>query len=369
MKAIKKAGALVALLALGLGNLPAWGGFEDPLAVAALPNVAASRSPLVGVAAVGNRVVAVGQRGVVVVSEDGGKNWKQAQVPVRTDLLAVHFPTARDGWAVGHGGAVIHTSDGGLTWTKQLDGHDVSRLIIEYYGKSDVVDGAQFVEREKSLAEFGGTQPLMGVHFEDAKRGYVVGTFNRILRTEDGGKTWTPLGHRVENPDELHFYGISAGKSGLFFVGEQGMVWMHDKAQDRFVARPTGYEGTLFGVVVGDRSLIAHGMRGSVYRSGDLGASWQRVDISGHAGVSGGLQLGDGRIVLTTLAGGLLIGSGAGESFETYRTAGAMSYFGVAPLDESGLVLVGAEGVRLQGNAELVAGGPQAKLASNRAIR
>lgn len=369
MKAIKKAGALVALLALGLGNLPAWGGFEDPLAVAALPNVAASRSPLVGVAAVGNRVVAVGQRGVVVVSEDGGKNWKQAQVPVRADLLAVHFPTSREGWAVGHGGVVIHTADGGLTWTKQLDGHDVSRLIVEYYGKADVTDGKQFVEREQSLAEFGGTQPFMGVYFEDAQRGYVVGTFNRILRTVDGGKSWTPLGDRIDNPDELHFYGIAAGKSGLFVVGEQGRVWMHDKAEDRFVARPTGYEGTLFGIVVGDRALVAHGMRGSVYRSVDLGLSWQRVDIPGHAGVSGGLQLGDGRIVLTTLAGGLLIGSDAGDNFETYRANGAMSYFGVAPLVDKGLVLVGAEGVRLQGNAELAAAGPKAKLASNGATR
>ncbi len=369
MKAIKKAGALVALLALGLGNLPAWGGFEDPLAVAALPNVAASRGPLIGVASVGNRVVAVGQRGVVVVSEDGGKTWKQAKVPVRSDLLAVHFPTEREGWAVGHGGAVIHTSDGGLTWTKQLDGHDVSRLILEYYGKADAADGSQFVEREKSLSEFGGTQPFMAVHFEDAQRGYVVGTFNRILRTEDGGKTWTPLGHRVENPDELHFYGIAAGKSGLFIVGEQGMVWMHDKAADRFVARPTGYEGTLFGVVVGDRVLVAHGMRGSIYRSGDLGASWQRVKIPGHAGVSGGLQLADGRIVLTNLAGGLLLGDSTGEHFETYRASGAMSYFGVAPLDDKGIVLVGAEGVRLQGNAELAAAGPQAKLASNGATR
>ena len=110
-------------------------------------------------------------------------------------------------------------------------------------------------------------------------------------------------------------------------------------------------------------------MRGSVYRSGDLGATWQRVAIPGHAGVSGGLQLADGRIVLANLAGGLLIGSGAGESFETHRATNAMSYFGVAPLDESGLVLVGAEGVRLQGNAELVAGGPKAKLASNGATR
>lgn len=368
MNAMKKLG-LVGLLALGLAHAPAWS-FEDPLAVPALPNVGATRGPLVSAASHGERIVAVGQRGVVVVSEDGGKTWTQSRVPVRTDLLAVHFPTPEQGWAVGHGGVVIHTSDGGRTWTKQLDGHDASRLILDYYGKAaDVPDAEAFVEREQSLAEFGGTQPFMGVFFEDTRRGYVVGTFNRILRTEDGGKTWTPLAHATDNPDELHFYAIAAGESGLLLAGEQGMVWRYDADEDRFVARPTGYDGTLFGLVVAERALIAHGMRGSVFRSGDRGETWQRVEIPGHAGVSGGLQLADGRIVLTTLAGALLVGDAAGEAFEIHRAEGAMPYFGVAPLDDEGVVLVGAEGVRVQGKSELLAAGPRPKLASNGATR
>ncbi|ENO85573.1 WD40/YVTN/BNR-like repeat-containing protein [Thauera linaloolentis] len=356
MKIIDTLRVLLGSAALGLAANAAWGAFEDPLQAPALANVAAARSPLVGVASAGDLLMAVGQRGVAVVSHDAGQNWTQAAVPVRTDLLAVHFPTPDKGWAVGQGGVVIHSADGGRSWTKQLDGQSASQRIIEYYAQAGA-EGAEAIERERSLAELGGTQPFMGVYFEDERRGYVVGTFNRILRTEDGGRTWEPLGHRVDNPDELHFYGIAGGVAGLAIVGEQGMVWMYDAAEDRFVQRPTGYHGTLFGIVAGRQALIAYGMRGSVYRSADLGMSWERVAIDGHAGVAGGAELEDGRILLANLAGGLLLGDARAERFQAFRAASPMSYSGVAADARGVLSLVGAEGVRMQAVGTLQAAG------------
>lgn len=358
MTASRKWWAALGLLTLWLAVPLARGaGFEDPQRVPALSNATASKSPLIGVSRVGNRVVAVGQRGVVVVSEDGGKTWVQGKVPVRTDLLAVHFPSALNGWAVGHGGVVIHSRDGGLTWAKQLDGKQASQRVLDYYANvpegTGQIDGPGYIKREKVLVGFGGTQPFMGVYFETDLRGYVVGTFSRILRTEDGGKTWEPLNHRVDNPKEQHFYSIAAGPAGLYLVGEAGNVWRYDKDADHFALRPTGYAGTLFGIVVGDKALLAHGMRGSVYRSTNQGDSWQRIDMGSHAGISGGAQLEDGRIVLVNLAGSAYFSSDAGESFKSFRAPGAMSYFGVVPFDAKRLALVGAEGVRLRELSDL----------------
>lgn len=349
MKVVNK---FVSVLVLCMVTFHAWAGFEDPLRSAALPNALASKGPLVAVAAAGKRLVAVGPRGIVVVSDDGGSTWAQGAVPVRTDLLAVHFASPKKGWAVGHGGVVINSTDGGVTWSKQLDGKQASKLITHYYADASsnksLPDAPTYLKREESLIGFGGTQPFMGVHFETELRGYVVGTFNRILRTEDGGKTWEPMMHRVDNPKELNFYNIAAGAAGLYIAGESGMVWKYSKSGDRFAARPVGYEGTLFGIVVGQQALVAYGMRGSVYRSADQGDTWKRIELGGNAGLTGGALLDKRGIVLVNLAGLAFLSADDGASFTPLPMAKTMSYFGTAALGENRLALVGAEGIRLR---------------------
>ena len=97
-------------------------GYRDPLDVPAQASPMAARGTLVAVTRTpGGRLVAVGRHGLVLTSIDG-KAWQQAAVPVSTDLVAVCFPSALQGWAVGHGGTVLHSSDGGQSWHKQLDG-------------------------------------------------------------------------------------------------------------------------------------------------------------------------------------------------------------------------------------------------------
>jgi len=61
------------------------------------------------------RLVGVGSRGHVLTSDVRGKTWLQRPVPVSTDLVAVNFPTANQGWAVGHDGVALSSTDGGVT--------------------------------------------------------------------------------------------------------------------------------------------------------------------------------------------------------------------------------------------------------------
>src|SRR5580765_4846300 len=84
-------------------------GFADPLDVPAVASSLAPSRLLNGVARAGGRIVAVGQRGHILSSDDQGKTWTQASVPVSVDLLAVHFPTPGKGWVVGHSGVVLAT--------------------------------------------------------------------------------------------------------------------------------------------------------------------------------------------------------------------------------------------------------------------
>jgi photosystem II stability/assembly factor-like uncharacterized protein len=341
--------ALGAGLAGSLNAAPAT--FQSPLELPAVASSLAARSPMLAVAAAGRRLVAVGQRGHIVFSDDGGSTWRQASVPVGSDLVAVSFPSATRGWAVGHGGIVLHTADAGATWVKQLDGRQSAQIAIRYLESKAASDPAaeKLLKREKGLAGDSGTQPLMAVHFESETTGYVAGTFNRLFRTDDGGKTWTPWMDRVDNPNELHFYAVAGGPKGLYLAGEQGMVWRLGAEKGSFVARALPYQGSVFGLLSdGAGTLLAFGLRGSLYRSIDEGKSWERVSIGSQAGITSGAVLRGGAIVLATQAGEIVRSVDGGKTFARTKTARPMSYYGVMSADSGEVVLVGSEGVRVE---------------------
>src|ERR1700712_5725559 len=81
----------------------------------------AAKSLMLDVVHAGSRLVAVGDRGHILYSDDQGKTWTQAKVPTRQLLTAVFFVDDKHGWAVGHDAQILASEDGGLTWTKQFD--------------------------------------------------------------------------------------------------------------------------------------------------------------------------------------------------------------------------------------------------------
>lgn len=341
--------AVVAGLALAISV--AAHGFQNPQEVAAMDSPLAARSPLIAVTTAGQRVVAVGLRGVIVTSDDGGATWQQAAVPVGNDLVGVSFPTPGKGWAVGHGGVVLHSADGGLSWTRQLEGRQAAEIAVGHFtARLDADPEAEgFLQREQSLVDAGGTQAFLDVLFDSETSGFVVGAFNRIYRTVDGGKSWVPWMDRVDNPQEFHLYSISRIGGQIYLTGEQGMVWKFDPARERFVGIQTPYNGTLFGIVgAGADDLLVFGMRGSLFRGSAAGTHWERIDTGSPAGIVGGVLLPDGQVVLANQAGGVSVSGDRGKVFAPVKAAVPMPYFGIAALGGDRVGLVGSEGVRIE---------------------
>src|SRR5438034_11738498 len=54
---------------------------------------------MLAVALAGPRIVAVGERGVVLLSDDRGATWRQVAIPVSVTLTAVRFVNDKTGWA------------------------------------------------------------------------------------------------------------------------------------------------------------------------------------------------------------------------------------------------------------------------------
>ena len=297
-------------------------GWQDVLDTPAAKSALASSALLNGLARAGKRVVAVGQRGHVLYTDDGGKSWKQADVPVSSDLAAVSFGSDTHGWAVGHDGVVLHSADAGQTWTRQLDGRQVGELMVAHYTRessaslaADPKRAAAMVDEAKRFAAQGAENPFLDVWFQDASTGYIVGAFGLIFRTTDGGAHWQPLLDAVDNPKGLHLYAVRGIGSDVYVVGEQGLALKLDRGTARFRALELPYKGTLFGVVGSPRSIVAHGLRGTLLRSADGGDTWQQVPTGLQVGLTASARDDDGRIVIVSQAGHLLTSRDDGATF------------------------------------------------------
>jgi photosystem II stability/assembly factor-like uncharacterized protein len=329
--------------------------FGDPLETPAerLGGTAApDGQPILALTRTGPRVVGVGLRGVVVVSEDGGGTWRQARVPVQSDLAAVSLVTPRTGWAVGHEGVILRTDDGGDTWVKQLDGRSGAAAFTAYYQRRiDAGESAlaPFQAQVKLNTRNGPSLPFLDVVFEDDRCGWAIGSFGMIVRTEDSGKTWTPWLDRIDNERFLNLNAAARIGADVFLAGEGGMVWVLDRPAGRFAARPTGYPGSFFGVLGAGEAVIAYGLRGTVYRSEDAGRSWQRVSTDLSANLTGGAVSADGKTVVLVSDGGLAISSDdAGRTFRRVAPRRPMLFTGAADAGGGRLVVAGMQGVHLE---------------------
>uniref|UniRef100_UPI00036A9E88 WD40/YVTN/BNR-like repeat-containing protein n=1 Tax=Pseudomonas putida TaxID=303 RepID=UPI00036A9E88 len=147
------------LLAACCGLPPAFAGDSvDVLAQPALQGPQALRAVLQDVARADARLVAVGERGVVLLSDDNGATWRQATaVPVSVSLTAVQFIDARNGWAVGHAGVVLHSQDGGEHWSVQLDGKRAAALEVQ--AAEAAADERRLAAAQRLLAD-GADKPV-----------------------------------------------------------------------------------------------------------------------------------------------------------------------------------------------------------------
>ena len=353
MCSAKKFMQLALVVGLGLFQAVAQAAsYVDVLELPAKPSALAMRSPLLDVTHAGERLVTVGQRGHILYSDDAGGQWQQASVPVSVDLNAVHFPTAQQGWAVGNDGVVLHSADAGATWSKQLDGRQIGALVLKHYSALAASEPAN--EQWASLAaeglrlvDEGADKPFLDVWFADAQVGYVVGVFNLILTTQDGGQSWQPLQDRTDNLQGLHLNAIASTGDALYIAGEQGLLRKWDAAQQRFVALPSPYEGSFFGLIGRPGELLAYGLRGHAFRSTDGGLSWSPLASSLQVSITAASLDADGHYRLFTQAGHMLLADSAAAPLQLVPQT-QQSPVAAASLAANGaLVLVGGRGVRV----------------------
>jgi photosystem II stability/assembly factor-like uncharacterized protein len=180
-------------------------------------------------------------------------------------LAAVDFVTPTAGWVAvelpPHSFAILHTSDAGETWSRQLAGpagsigeymrfFDPSHGVLVLLGSQatwyETADGGRSWSHHR-LTEYGSY--IWSADFVDASHGWLLAqdptVGEALVRTRDGGKTWTSLGSPVLYSDWAYRV--------LFANSTDG--WLYSQSTAPYA-----------------------------YKSEDGGGSWRRVPLPAPAG-------------------------------------------------------------------------------------
>jgi photosystem II stability/assembly factor-like uncharacterized protein len=304
----------------------------------------------------GNRLVAAGERGLIIYSDDSGRHWTQAQVPVSVSLTALRFANERDGWAVGNMGAVLRSTDGGASWQRVFDGKQAAALAEQAAQQAwDAVkpdpNNADhplnlLLDDAHRLVDEGADKPLLDLRLHADGSVLVVGAYGLAYTTSDGGKTWQALMKNLPNPNGANWYGIAERQQEQYLFGEQGVLLRAATPDAAFAAQTSPSGGSLFGgLTTRQGALMLYGLRGKVYLSAAPGAPWTEVQTPVDASLISGLQLPDETVLLLGSAGQIVVSKDHGRSFTNLPLKTRFPFTGAAVAPDGTLVVTGARGL------------------------
>lgn len=219
------------------------------------------------------RAIVVGYGGKIIETTNGGRTWQRLESGVDDALFSVYFADDEHGWVTGQDGLILHTTDGGKTWRKQ----ESNAVFTELDGSTNLAY-------------------LFSITGLDAERLWAVGDRSMLVRTTDGGATWTSSqvkmqadlsgGEGMAAADPVFYDVAFADADRGWIVGEFGKImstrdggatWAE---QNRSLLEGTGFFDpldlpSLFGVFVIDPNhVVASGLEGHVARTMDGGEVW-----------------------------------------------------------------------------------------------
>jgi len=322
----------------------------DPLRAPAIAVLHPDQVVLETATTAGARLVAGGEHGVIIVSDDDGISWRQVATPVDVTIDQIRFADARTGWAVGDFGVVLKTQDGGATWIRQLDGVQAAQLMLSSAKQiaaaypADPI-AAKHVRHAKLFVSDGPDKPFFLVQIFDARHVRIYGAYGMAFETMDGGANWADWSSHITDPGYLHPYGLVETAGEILIAGEQGMLL---SGPEKGPIKPMGaspYDGSFFGILQTPRGgLVAYGLEGSVYESQDGGATWVQAQNPSSSTINCAALTKDGKILIGDWDGNVSAVDGA-KVLQTGVNAG----FPIADMLEApdqSLIVVGIGGVK-----------------------
>lgn len=240
-----------------------------------------TRRAFLDVTMAGERQVAVGQDGVIIW-RDGNGEWTEVEPITEERLLGVSLNRGGFGVAVGTFGTMIKTDDGGESWA-DVD-FDITQVTDGGYQAH--INDVSVTDEGMALAvgEFGlvlrstgdardwevvrrGESSLFSIQMRADGTGYAVGQEGTVARSTDGGETWTDLSTGVD----ANLLGVHADDSGQIVApGMRHMIYSNDDGEtwQQVTAGDVNENWYMGATVAGDGSVLAVGHTGRIIRIG-----------------------------------------------------------------------------------------------------
>jgi photosystem II stability/assembly factor-like uncharacterized protein len=306
--------ALSSLAALvQAGAAPSWAASAPAPENTDTPLWRATHGLLLGIARAGTRLVAVGNGGAVLLSDDEGATWRTAKTPTDELLAAVVFPTPKEGWIAGQDELILHSTDAGETWTQQ-------------YMKADA------------------DQTLFTIISIAPNHLFASGAYDLILETQDGA-AWKES--KIDNlDDDYHLNCATARGNDVLVTGESGHAFI--RYAGAWTPMKMDYDGSQFACLTGsDGTFYSFGLRGSAFKAAAGAPKWTRIDLATQVSIFGATNLADGRMALVGSSGSVLLLDPASGKVTTLPQITEKALSAVVEGKNGKLIAVGADGVHL----------------------
>jgi photosystem II stability/assembly factor-like uncharacterized protein len=182
---------------------------------------------------------AVGAKGTILRTYNGGEDWWTQNSGTDVELQSVFFVDSFVGWAVGSSGVILKTIDGGLNWLFLMSQTPVYLFLSDVFFINPQVGWVCGTAGNVFRTIDGGTtwtlvitpNPyLTAIFFINQDTGWTVGVDGTILKSVDGGLTWyAQTNNSTANIFDIQFYnsqiGWITGNGGVWKTINGGLTW------------------------------------------------------------------------------------------------------------------------------------------------
>lgn len=225
-----------------------------------------------------------GLGGMVLKTTDGGASWATMPTDTNVNLFDVDFTSANNGWATGNdiyaGSVVLRTTDGGNTWTSQtLGSQSISLQAISFNGNNGAVVGAgKAFYTTNGGSSWVASTGINGLHFLNSVQmvttlvGYAGGSGGAIYKTTNGGESWSQqTSNTTSEITSLNFVDSSKGFAVASYDSHTaGRLLRTIDGGTTWTASTDGLIGvSLWGVDLtgsGNNTLVAVGKGGAILK-------------------------------------------------------------------------------------------------------